>query len=121
MKRARIMKVVAKSVAVAAVAAVGIIGIGSAASQTSFASNEASSPRSLYLQHCSKCHGADGRADTPKGRETDADDLTSASTKRASTAKILRVITAGKGDMPGFSKKLTAAQIRQIAGYIRTL
>jgi len=31
------------------------------------------------------------------------------------------VITAGKGDMPGFSKKLTAAQIRQIAGYIRTL
>jgi len=121
MKKAHIMKIVAKSVAVAAVAAIGIIGIGSAATQTGYASSEVSSPRSLYLQHCSKCHGADGRADTPKGRETDADDLTSASTKRASTAKILRVITAGKGDMPGFSKKMTAAQIRQVAGYIRTL
>ncbi len=67
---------------IAAVAVVGVIGIGSAATQTGFASGEASSPRSLYLQNCSKCHGADGRADTPKGRETDADDLTSASTKR---------------------------------------
>ncbi len=121
MKKAHIMKNSIKLFVVAAVAAVGAIGIGSAATETGFASGEASSPRSLYLQHCSKCHGADGRADTPKGRETDADDLTSASTKRASTAKILRVITAGKGDMPGFGKKLTAAQIRQIAGYIRTL
>ena len=109
MKKAQIIKTSIKLFVIAAVSAVGIISFGSAG------------PRALYVQNCAKCHGADGRADTPKGREVDADDLTSSATKRASTAKLLRVITKGKGDMPSFAKKLTAEQIRQISRYIRTL
>ena len=77
------------------------------------------SPRSLYVQNCAKCHGSDGRADTAKGRELDADDLTTSKVQNMNTAKLIRIITDGKGDMPGMGKKLTAAQIRSIAGYVR--
>lgn len=75
------------------------------------------SPRSLYTANCARCHGADGRSNTPKGRETDADDISGG----LSAAKITRIVKSGKGDMPGFGKRLTAAQISQIASYVRTL
>ena len=89
-------------------------------SQPGMAAGEtADSPRSLYVQNCANCHGADGRADTAKGRELDADDLTTAKVQNMSTAKIIRVITNGKGDMPALGRKLTPAQIRSIAGYVR--
>ncbi|HQX56143.1 MAG TPA: cytochrome c [Pyrinomonadaceae bacterium] len=121
MKKAQIIKTSIKLFVIAAVSAVGIISLGSARTYASLGSTGSAGPRALYVQNCAKCHGADGRADTPKGREVDADDLTSSATKRASTAKLLRVITKGKGDMPSFAKKLTAEQIRQISRYIRTL
>lgn len=84
-------------------------------------SPEMNSPRTLYVQNCSKCHGADGKGDTPKGRELDADDLTSRKVKGKSTPSISRTIKNGKGDMPGFGKKLTASEIASIAAYVRSL
>ncbi|CAN5525133.1 hypothetical protein BH10ACI3_BH10ACI3_12750 [soil metagenome] len=80
--------------------------------------NSNASPRSLYVQYCSKCHGSDGRAQTAKGIEMEADDLT---TSNASTEKIIRVITNGKAKMPSFKKKLSTAQIKSIAGYVHSM
>ncbi|MEP6849777.1 MAG: c-type cytochrome [Acidobacteriota bacterium] len=79
------------------------------------------SPRSLFIQNCSRCHGTNGKAQTALGKKLEADDLTSTDAKALSTAKIVRTITNGRGDMPRFGKKLTAAQIKSIAGYIRSL
>lgn len=79
------------------------------------------SSRSLYRQHCASCHGANGKAQTPKGIETEADDLTSSSVKSSSRERLIRIITNGKGDMPGFKKKLSASQIASITTYIRSL
>ncbi len=79
------------------------------------------SSRSLYRQHCAECHGANGKSQTPRGRETEADDLTTADVKGDSLAKIGRIISSGKGDMPGFKRKLSAAQIASIARYVKTL
>lgn len=70
-----------------------------------------------YGTHCSRCHGADGKANTAKGRELDADDLTTSKVQGMSTAKLTRIIKKGKGDMPGFPN-LTPAQITSI---IRTV
>ena len=81
----------------------------------------ASSPRSLYIQNCARCHGADGRAETRLGKKLEAADLTSDDVKGLSTAKITRAITNGRHDMPAFKKKLTRQQITQIAGYVRSL
>lgn len=85
-------------------------------------SNEtASSPRSLYVQNCARCHGADGRAETRLGKKLEAADLTSEDVQGMSAAKITRAITNGRPDMPAFRKKLTRQQIAQIAGYVRSL
>lgn len=119
MKTAFIMKNSIKLAVIVTVGVIGAMGIGSAATQKGLASGEVSSPRTLYVQNCANCHGADGRADTAKGRELDADDLTTAKVQNMSTAKIIRVITNGKGDMPALGRKLTPAQIRSIAGYVR--
>jgi cbb3-type cytochrome c oxidase subunit III len=76
------------------------------------------SPRTLFIQNCARCHGADGKAQTELGRKLEADDLTSSD---ASTAKIIRTITNGRGDMPSFRKKLSARHIASLAGYVRSL
>ena len=76
------------------------------------------SPRSLYVQNCARCHGSNGQSQTAQGRKLEADDLT---TSTASTAKIIRMITNGRGDMPGFRRKLSAAQISSVARYVKSL
>jgi mono/diheme cytochrome c family protein len=79
------------------------------------------SPRSLYVSNCARCHGSDGRAQTRLGRKLEADDLTTSHVKGMDRARVIRMITNGKGDMPSFKRKLTAAQISSIAEYIRSL
>lgn len=76
------------------------------------------SSRSLYRAHCASCHGNDGHSNTAKGRKLEADDISGIDD---GVEKIKRVITNGKGDMPGFKKKLSAAQITSIANYVKTL
>ncbi|MEO6050965.1 MAG: cytochrome c [Pyrinomonadaceae bacterium] len=80
-------------------------------------SENGASPRTLYFQNCARCHGSNGKSQTDLGMRLDADDLTTSS---ASTSKIIRFITNGRGDMPGFKKKLSAAQIGSIAGYVKS-
>jgi mono/diheme cytochrome c family protein len=72
----------------------------------------------VYAQNCARCHGGDGRAQTPKGRETDAVDLTSDDWS-PDTARDTRIVTNGKKSMPGFGRRLTPAQINLVVRYIR--
>lgn len=74
----------------------------------------------VYRANCASCHGSDGRANTPKGRETDADDLTTAKVKGMASAKMTRIIRNGRGDMPAF-KKLSAAQVSSLIRYVKSL
>ncbi len=78
-------------------------------------------PRTLYLKNCARCHGADGKGETEIAKSLDAPDLTSGYIKALSTAKISRVISKGKGDMPSFGKKLKAADIAALVKYVRSL
>ncbi len=84
-------------------------------------SESVAASQSLYRKHCASCHGNNGRSQTKKGRELEADDLTTADVKSDSIDKIKRIISNGKADMPGFKKKLSASQITSIANYIKTL
>lgn len=79
------------------------------------------SSQSLYRKHCASCHGNNGKSQTTKGRETEADDLTTADVKNDSIDKIVRIISNGKADMPSFKKKLNTTQMTSIANYIKTL
>lgn len=116
----RILKISCVGVFVAGGA---LLSSGAAASGVpAFESAETvASSRALYRQHCAECHGANGKSQTPRGRETDADDLTAKHVKGDSIEKISRVIANGKGDMPGFRNQLKPAQIASIARYVKTL
>lgn len=77
----------------------------------------ATSPRSLYVSNCARCHGLDGKSQKPLGKKLKADDISGGT----SVSKTVRLVTNGKGKMPSFKRKLTAEQINQIAGYVETL
>jgi mono/diheme cytochrome c family protein len=72
----------------------------------------------LYNSNCARCHGADGKGNTQIGQEMGIPDLT---TSRMSSARVKQIIAKGDGDMPGFSKKLKAAQITSLTNYVRAL
>ena len=85
--------------------------------ETQANSGGSSSPRSLYVQNCARCHGANGKAQTALGKQLEADDISGG----ISSAKVIRTVTNGRGDMPSFRKKLTAAQIKAVAAYVNSL
>ena len=121
------MKNILKISIVATVVLVGIVAYPTRTTLAEYSLSSAillgnnSSPRTLYNANCSSCHGRDGHANTTKGRETDADDLTTGKVQGMAASKMTRIIKSGKGDMPGFGKKLTAAQIAQIVDHVRSL
>ena len=113
------MKSVFKITAVSLFLAIGCFGLIPTATSEKVSAAETAELASLYGTHCASCHGGDGRANTPKGRDTDADDLTTSKVQNMSSAKMTRIIKNGKGDMPGFAKKLTAAQITAIVRHVK--
>jgi cytochrome c6 len=112
------MKKIIKIAVIAAFSAVAGISAWAIASPVEAVSSGETSPRSLYVQNCARCHGSNGKGQTVLGKRLEADDLTAST---ASTAKITRVITSGRGKMPAFRKKLTSAQIESLAGYVHSL
>ena len=80
--------------------------------------NAQRSGATIYSQNCARCHGSDGRAQTPKGRQVDAIDLTSDDWS-PDTDRDIRIVTKGKKSMPAFKGKLTPADISAVVEYIR--
>ena len=72
----------------------------------------------IYASTCARCHGADGRAQTPKGKQTGATDFTSAKWQ-PNEARGIRTITNGRGKMPSFKSTLSAEEIRAAWNYVR--
>jgi cytochrome c6 len=67
------------------------------------------------------CHAADGSGSTPAGKAMKALPLNSPDLIKASDADLIAATTNGKGKMPAYKTKLTAAQIKDTITYIRTL
>lgn len=76
--------------------------------------------RDSYLKNCARCHGADGKSDNELGRKLDAPDLTDNHAQKMSERKIVGVITYGEDEMPAYGKKLSKAEIKSLAGYVRS-
>ena len=73
-------------------------------------------PSTLFVQRCAKCHGEDGRAQTPKGLKMKARDFTDAEFQKGKNdAQLIDSVTNGtEKDMPPFGKVLTAAEIENL-------
>jgi len=115
------VKKVLKSVLVVTFIAGGIIAFASTGSAEANNAVSVAATRTLYRQRCAECHGNDGKSNTKKGRETEASDLTDPGVKGNANDKNIRIITNGKGEMPGFKRKLSPSQIASVARYIKTL
>ena len=86
--------------------AIGTLGV------TLYATEQEQHPSALFKQYCAKCHGEDGKASTPKGKQLMARDFTDAEFQAGKTdAKLVKTVTEGDEDMPPFGKKLSKEQI----------
>jgi mono/diheme cytochrome c family protein len=90
------------------------------ASMVSTSARVAVSNEVLYKQKYSKCYGADGSGETSLGRIFNAPDFTDGGgwAKHPSGETVNR-ITRGKKNMPAFGKKLSRAQIANLAAYVQ--
>jgi mono/diheme cytochrome c family protein len=72
-------------------------------------------PSDDFKQYCAKCHGEDGKADTPRGQKMKARNFTDVEWQQGvSDAELITSVTEGKEDMPPFGKKLTKEQIESL-------
>lgn len=78
----------------------------------------------LYRKYCSECHGVDARGNTPRFMGNAYADLRDDTwkTAAASDGAIGAVIETGVfGQMPAFSDRMSAEEIRQVANYLLVL
>jgi mono/diheme cytochrome c family protein len=79
-------------------------------------------PQEIFEQRCIACHGADGKAQTKKGRQLKAKDFTRPKFQQHTIDKeIVDAITHGikKRKMPAFEDKLSPEEIQSLVGYVR--
>lgn len=81
---------------------------------------QAADGAALYEQHCAKCHGATGKADTWRGRLVFAQDFSKAAFQSArSDDEILAKINRGPRIMPAYEEKLSLAERNALVKVIR--
>ena len=78
----------------------------------------------LFRTNCARCHGADGRGDTPLGHTYNAPDFTDAQwwqehSSITGSRTLQAIVSHGKGGMPAFRKKLSRGEIRLLVNYVR--
>lgn len=72
-------------------------------------------PSELFQEYCAKCHGDDGKAQTPRGKQLSARDFTDAEWQAGEKdEELIEAVTDGKDDMPPWGKKLTREQIESL-------
>jgi cytochrome c6 len=75
----------------------------------------------LYKSKCQACHGPDGKGDTAAGKKLGVKDFQSPEVAKMSDADLFDITKKGKEKMPGYDKKLTDDQIKELIKYIRAL
>ena len=79
----------------------------------------------IFNRNCARCHGADGRGDTPLGKLYSTPNFTDPEwwekNPAKTTTRVMRsTITRGTAGMPAFGKKLTKAEINLLVKRVRT-
>jgi cytochrome c6 len=79
-----------------------------------------------WENHCTKCHGADGKGQTKAGKKLDLKDYTSAEVQAKMTdEEIIKAITDGVTDekgkerMKAYKDELSADEITDLLAYVR--
>lgn len=84
-----------------------------------FSALAADDAAAMFKRRCSPCHGADGSGNTPMGKKMAAKALGSPEVQKQTDEQLQKAIGSGKGKMPAFSNKLSAAQIADLVKVVR--
>ena len=74
-----------------------------------------------YKAKCAVCHGADGKSDTPTGKNMKIGSFADPEVAKMSDEDLAEVIEKGKGKMPAYGKSLKPEQVKDLVAYIRSL
>jgi mono/diheme cytochrome c family protein len=75
----------------------------------------------IYKARCAMCHGQDGLAATPMAKMMNVPSFKEPALVKAPESRLIAATADGKGHMPAFKDKLSAAQIHEVVAYIRKL
>jgi mono/diheme cytochrome c family protein len=75
--------------------------------------------KELYQKNCQSCHGADGNP--PPAMAKSMGIPPASALKQKDDAAMLHIIAEGAGKMPGYGKKMSAAEQKQVFEYMKTL
>src|SRR5215210_7905293 len=79
------------------------------------------SAKVLFIENCARCHGADGRGETPMGKVFGATNLADAGwwkRERVNEKRLAVSIRDGRGQMPAFGKKLSKEEINALVALV---
>jgi mono/diheme cytochrome c family protein len=74
-----------------------------------------------YKAKCAMCHGADGLAATPMGKNMKILSFKDPAMLKATDGQFFASTKNGKNKMPAYNGKLTDPQIKDVIAFIRTL
>ena len=72
--------------------------------------------KAIFAAKCAACHGADGKGQGSMGKKLGVKDLTAS---KLSAAEMEAMVVSGKGKMTPFAGKLTPAEIKDVAAYVK--
>ncbi len=74
-----------------------------------------------YKAKCKMCHGEDGTAATPMGKNMTIPSFKDPTVVKMTDQQLDDIITNGKGKMPKYGDKLTKDQVTDLVKFIRGL
>jgi mono/diheme cytochrome c family protein len=100
-------------------------GTGGASTQKKLSRKQQQLARAqgLFIENCARCHGADGRGQTPMGKVFSATNLADANwwkRERVSDKRLTNAIRDGRKEMPAFGKKLSKEEIAALVAFVKT-
>jgi mono/diheme cytochrome c family protein len=99
---------------------IALVGMVCLASTGVFAQDKANGEK-VYKAKCAGCHGPDGKGETAAGKATKARDICSDEVTKQSDAAWTDIIVKGQNKMPGYGKKVTDADVKDVVAYMRSL
>lgn len=75
----------------------------------------------IYKSKCAMCHGPDGAGQTTMAKNMKLRDLRTADVQKQTDAELTKWIADGKGRMPAYKTKLSAADISALVAFIRSI
>ncbi len=116
----RMMTKVMTGLSTATLMATLMFTVAPSPAQAGGAGDDHAAIRPTYDKMCATCHAKDGSASTPTGKKMNVRPFTHPEVKKM-TAELTAAIAKGKGKMPGYEKKLNAAQIAQLVKLTRAM